>query len=507
MGKYLVGIDAGTTGCKTCVFDFDGNLLGSNYQEYPCYYPNPGWVEQKAEDMLPRVFDCCKQAIADSGVDPTEIVAMGLSSQGSTIGLIGEDDQLLCDFIIWQDLRAGQEEIDEISKSVSPDEYYAITGAQSGNVIFSLPKLVWLKNHRPDLWEKTKIFSTHQDYFLKQFGADGYYTDLSSSSREATGDVDHHDWSQKIHDILGIRPDQRAVLTKDPGHIVGHISPEISQKTGLPVGCNICVGAHDQNCCHFGGGLLNEGEAVMVIGTFGACFVAADKPIRDPLKRLIVKSNHGVGNWTIEATSVTAASSFRWYRDTFCDLEKAAGITCKEDPYNLITRQMEDVPIGARGVTFLPFLQGASGARQNYNARGTLLGMDLGTTKDCVARAVLEGICYEMYDIVRSEEAAGITVNTIRLTGGAAKSPFWCQMLADVMGKTIELLQTSETGCLGAALYAGVGSGVYSDCREAVQRAVKISGHYDPDPEKFQPYQQAFARWCQAYDALNGQFY
>ncbi len=507
MGNYLVGIDAGTTGCKTCVFDFDGALIGSDYREYPCYYPKPGYVEQKSEDMLPALFDCCKQAIKNSGVDKNDIIAMGLSSQGSTIGLVGEDDKLLRDFVIWQDLRATQKEVDEISLSISPDEYYAITGAQSGNVIFSLPKLVWLKNHEPKNWAKTKIFSTHQDYFLKQFGADGYYTDLSSASREATADVDNHAWSRRVHDMLGIREDQRAALITEPGKIVGRINADIAAKTGLPVGCNICMGAHDQNCGHFGGGLLDEGEAVMVIGTFGACFVAANKPIRDPQKRLIVKGNHGVGNWTIEATSVTAASSFRWYRDTFCDVEKAAGKLQGEDPYNLITGQMENVPIGANGVIFLPFLQGASGGRQNYNARGTMLGMSLGTTKQEIARSVLEGICYEMYDIVRSEEAAGIEVNTIRLTGGAAKSPFWCQMLADVMGKTFQLLQTSETGCLGAALYAGVGSGVYPDCREAVKRAVKISKEYRPNSSKFDQYQEVFRRWCAAYDALNGRFY
>lgn len=507
MGKYLVGIDAGTTGCKTCIFDFDGNLIGSDYREYPCYYPAPGYVEQKSEDLLPSLFACCKQAILNSGVDKKEIVAMGLSSQGSTVGLIGEDGKLLRDFVIWQDIRATEEEVADIAKIVSPDEYYNITGAQNENVIFSLPKLMWLKKYEPENWAKTKIFSTHQDYFLKEFGADDYYTDLSSASREATADVDNHTWSKRIHDVLGIREDQRAILVTEPGKIVGHIGPEIAELTGLPVGCNICMGAHDQNCCHFGGGLLDEGEAVMVIGTFGACFVAADKPIRDPEKRLIVKGNHGVGNWTIEATSVTAASSFRWYRDVFCDLEKTMAEVVGEDPYNLITKQMHDVPIGANDVTFLPFLQGASGGRQNYKARGTLLGMSLGTTKADVARSVLEGICYEMYDIVRSEEAAGIKVNTIRLTGGAAKSPFWCQMLADVMGKTIQLLQTSETGCLGAALYAGVGSGIYADCREAVGRAVKLCGEYKPDPAKFDAYQEAFKRWCDAYEALDGVFY
>ena len=147
---------------------------------------------------------------------------------------------------------------------------------------FSIAKLVWLKNHEPENWAKTALFSTHEDYFLKQFGADGYYTDLSSSSREGCGDVNNHDWSEKINNLVGIPMSKRAKVVKEPGKVVGHISKEISEKTGLPVGCNICMGAHDQNCNTFGCGGIDDGTAVMVIGTFGSCFVISDKPIRDP---------------------------------------------------------------------------------------------------------------------------------------------------------------------------------------------------------------------------------
>ncbi|MGI6193660.1 MAG: FGGY-family carbohydrate kinase, partial [Christensenellales bacterium] len=174
-----------------------------------------------------------------------------------------------------------------------------------------------------------------------------------------------------------------------------------------------------------------------------------------------------------------------------------------KDPYSIMTEDMDanSVP-GSNGIIFLPFLQGAAGARTNPNAKGTFLGMSLGTTKADMARAVLEGICFEMYDIVRAEEAAGINAKTIRLTGGASKSPFWCQMLADIMQKPVQLLQTSETGCLGAALYAGIGSGIYKDAHDAVNRAVKITREFTPDPSKAEAYQKAFERWCEAYEAL-----
>ena len=508
MGKYLVGIDEGTTGCKTCIFDFEGNIVGTDYREYPCYYPGPGMVEQKSEDITPALFASCKDAIKGSGIDPKEIVALGLSSQAGPVGLINEKGEMLRDWIGWQDVRAQKKECDEILSKISHDEYYNITGDPLGFTL-EAARLIWLKNNEPEAYKGAWLICTMQDYFLKQFGADGYYTDLSSASRASSCDVNNNCWSKKmIEDVYEMRMDQRAELTTECGRVVGHIDEEHSKLTGLPVGCNICVGAHDQNCCTFGGGGVDDGTAVMVIGTFGSCFVVSDTPIRDPAKKLIVKGNHGVGNWTIEAFSNTAASSFRWYRDTFGDFEKEQGAKSGEDPYTIMTNAMdkESAP-GSNGVTFLPFLQGAAGARGNANAKGTFLGMSLGTKKADMARSVLEGICFEMADIVYAEEAADIAVKAIRLTGGAAKSPFWCQMLADILQKPILLLQTSETGCLGAALYAGIGSGVYKDPHDAIGRAVKVTKQFDPNPANAAAYKEAYDRWVEAYDALNGRFY
>lgn len=508
MGKYLVGIDEGTTGCKTCIFTFDGQIVGTDYREYPCYYPGPGMVEQKSEDITPALFASCKAAIEGSGIDPKEIVALGLSSQAGPLGILDENGDMIRDWIGWQDVRAQKKECDEILSKISHDDYYAITGDPLGFTL-TAARMIWLKNNEPENWKKAAYVIDMQEYFLKQFGAEGYYTDLSTASRNSCCDVNNHRWSKRmIEDVFEMRMDQRAELTTDCGRVVGHIGPEISALTGLPVGCNICVGAHDQNCCSFGGGAINDGEAVMVIGTFGSCFVVSDTPIRDPAKKLIVKGNHGVGNWTIEAFSNTAASSFRWYRDVFGDYEKHLSGQNGKDPYSIMTEDMDknSVP-GSNGVTFLPFLQGAAGARGNANAKGTFLGMSLGSTKSDMARSVLEGICFEMYDIVRAEEAADIAVKAVRLTGGASKSPFWCQMLADIMQKPVQLLQTSETGCLGAALYAGIGSGIYKDPQAAVSQAVKITSEFTPDPSKAAAYAEAFDRWTEAYEALNGRFY
>ena len=281
MGKYLVGMDAGTTGCKVCVFDLEGNLIGSDYREYPCYYPNEGWVEQIPEDMTPALFKTCKEAIRKAQVDPKDIMAVGLSSQGSVIGLLDEEGELIRPFVGWQDLRGSEEEIKWITDQIPREEYYQLTGDPLG-MCFSIAKLVWLKHHEPENWNKTAMFSTHQDYFLKQLGADGYYTDFSSASREGMMDINNKCWSKRMHDMLGIPLEKRAELVDEPGKVVGHIPKDVAELTGLAEGTPICVGAHDQNCNTFGSGGVDDGTAVVVMGTFGSCFIVSDEPIRDP---------------------------------------------------------------------------------------------------------------------------------------------------------------------------------------------------------------------------------
>ncbi len=498
--KYLVGIDAGTTGCKSVVFDLEGTVLGEDYREYPCHYPQSGWVEQRYEEIIPPLIDSCLAAVLTSGVESDDIEAVAFSTQAPLLSAVGANNELLTSFISWQDLR-GAPYIEQIRSSLGAEAVYQETGDPIGTNT-AAPKWMWLRDNRPDLWERTEWFLSEQEFLLKEWGAEEYWTDLSSASREGMLNVKTKEWSQPLHDLVGIPLSKRARIAHEPGKVVGTIDPDIARRAGLPLDTKLCVGAHDQNCCTFGGGAVRPGDCVMVMGTFGSCFVVMAEPKLDPERTLIVKPNHGMDSWTIEAFSNTSASSFRWYRDTFCHLEVAAGNVVGHDPYNLITSEAEDSPIGANGVTFLPFLGGASGARQNPRARANFSGMSLATTKKDIVRAVLEGICFEMKDIVRAQLAAGIEVETVRLVGGAAKSPFWSQMLADILGLPIEILATQEAGCLGAAMYAGVGTGLFESCDAAAQRAVKVVRCYEPNPAHAEAYDDAFSRFVELYEGV-----
>ena len=504
--KYIVGIDEGTTGTKSCVFDTDGNLIASNYKEYPSFYPKPGYVEQDVNMITKALFATCKEAIAKSGVNANDIIAVSISAQGSACILVDKDGKPARNRMIgWQDLR-NLEVADIIKSRISNEEHYEIDGSTIGS--FNTGVSVWVQENEPEVWAKVARVCTNEDYFLHELGADDYYCDLASTHRISMLDVNKGCWDETLVKAYGMQDVELPVVCAEPGKIIGEIKAEVSAKTGLPVGCKICLGAQDLNCAPLGVGAVTGEVCSMVLGTFGGAYIVVDEPVRDPNRNIIIKPNHGMGNWQLEGFAHTAASAFRWFRDTMCHLEVAAGDLIDDDPYNLMTRLASQSEPGSNGVTALTCLQGSHGRKNNGNARGTFLGMSLATTKADLAHAVLEGICYEMYDVLlMEEEFAGDPVKSIRLTGGAAKSQFWCQMIADVTNRPVEIAAVTENGALGAALYAAVGMGLYKDCIEAAEKCVRIKQTFVPNPEAVEEYKKAYALWNEAFDTLNGTFY
>ncbi|MDR1215002.1 MAG: carbohydrate kinase [Propionibacteriaceae bacterium] len=512
MGHYLVGLDEGTTGCKTCVFDLAGNLIGSDYREYSCvYFPDkPGFVEQSDAEITPALYASVKAAIAKSGVDASEIIAIGLSSQGAVIGLVDDQGQAIGNFISWQDVR-GVSMFGQMEQLMTPRQFYDITGWDMHHPLNPVAKHVWLQKHEPDLYERAARFVTNQEFFLHQFGADGWFSDSSSICREGLAQADVHDYSPTIFEVFGMDPSKRGERVPH-GTVVGQITPTLAELTGLPVGCAVCVGAMDQDCSSYGCGLIRQGDTTIVMGTFGACYICSDQPIRDPEdSMLMVKSHtyfeHGPNTWTIEGSSPASASSYRWFRDNLAQLEVAAGRSTGLDPYDMINAQIARSTPGANGVTFLPFLQGRAGGTVGPNAKATLAGMRMSTSRDDMARAVMEGICYEQKEVLLAQSKSGLKVGDIRLTGGAAKSPLWVQMQADIYQRPVTVLSTTENGCLGAALFAGVGTGTYKDAYEAVDNAVQMATTYEPDPKLAGPYEEAYERFEGAYQGLTSTIY
>lgn len=503
--KYLVGIDEGTGGCKTCVFDENGNLISSSSREYYSYYPQPGYVEQDINEIKLNVFQSCQDAINKSGINPEDIVGVSHSNQGITMVLLDEAENPVRERTIgWQDVRHTQL-LSDLKTTIDNEKHYELSGMSFGS--YNIAILNWLQKEESRNWKKVNRICSHQDYFLRQLGADDYYIDEGSANFLSMLDVKTNEWSEELTKIYNINRDQLPKVVHEPGKVVGYVSESVSTETNLPVGCPVCLGGLDTNCCSLAVGAREEGTQVLIVGTAGVSIVISDKLIFDPNRRVTVRSNPGFGNWQMYIMTNTAASSFRWFRDELCGMEVATSQLMVIDPYDIITSIAKNSKPGSNGLTAMTCLQGSHGRRKNENARGTILGISLATKKSDIARAILEGICFEMYDISLLNESVGAKIDKVRLAGGVTKSPMWCQMFADILQKPVELSQATELGSLGAAMCAGIGAGLFKDCDDAIDKCVHVVKTYVPNTNNFEMYQKAFDRWNSAYNSVIELYY
>ena len=503
--KYLMGVDEGPTGCKAILFSEDGSPIASTSREYPSYYPNPGWVEQDINEIKTAVFECIRETIVKSKVDPENIVGISHSNQGITMVLLDENEEPVFEHTIgWQDLRY-VDMLPELTKEVDLEEYLQISGMQFGT--YNVPVLRWLQKHEPEKWAKVKRICSHQDWFLRQYGADGFYIDEGCTNFLSMARMSDNEWDERLMKIYNVTVDMLPTVLHTPGKVVGTVTEEVSKATGLPITCKVCLGNLDTNCCAIGGGADEVGTQLLIMGTAGVSIFVTDKDKLDPNGRITVRTNPGFGNWQNYIMTNTGASAFRWFRDAICSMEVATSQLMGTDPYDIITTIASHSKPGANGVIALTCIQGSHTRKKNENARGSFFGINLGTTKADLAEAILEGICYEMKDIMAMNQELSGEVKHIRLCGGVAKSPMWCQMFADILDKPVELTEVSELGALGAAMCAGIGAGLFADCKDAVKKCVKITKVYKPDARKREEYQKAFDRWERYYNICNDEIY
>ena len=500
MSKYFVGIDEGTTGCKVCLIDEAANPVSISSREYPCYYPHPGWVEQDIDEIKRSIFSACREAIVKSNIDPKEIEGVSHSNQGITMVLLDEHDKPVQPRMIgWQDLRHA-EMLDEIKSGVDLDNFWRLSGMEF--CTYNTPVLLWIQKKRPDVWRRVRRICSHQDYFLRQYGARGYYIDEGSANMLGMARADNTEWDGELLKAYGVKEEMLPEVNHQPGRVLGLVTPEVSRETGLPVGCRVCQGNLDMNSCTLGAGGCEPGMEVLVMGTAGVSILISNEFKMDPNRRLTIRSNPGIGNWQYMIMTNTGASAFRWFRDAICSMEVATGKIIGSDPYDLITAAASQSQPGSNGVVALTCIQGAHTRKKNEKARGGFLGISLGTTKGDLAQAILEGICFEMRDILDMKTELAGPINKIRLGGGVAKSQMWCQMFADILGKSVEVAEVQEMGCLGAAMCAAIGAGAFRDSMDAIKKCVRVKRTYTPNVHLRSAYEEAFLRWKKVY-AIN----
>lgn len=497
--NYLVGIDVGTTGTKTIIFDLNGQIVGSGYKEYTCYYPKPNWVEQDTDELIQAVFDTNRQALADAKIHPSEILSIAASSQRACCVFVDRNDKPL-KMISWQDNRT-MEEVEEISSVIGNSRYYQITGMPNATT-WGLAKVLYVRKKEPELWAKTKKHVPLQDVILKALGSDDYYTDEAGVALTGVWDTDNLKWSDEIIDLFGI---DRTMFGKvlPSGTKVGGISRQAAERSGFLEGTPICVGIGDQNSAALGAGVVHPGMLSISLGTGGMAVAFLDRKYRDPAEKTIVCNHAITGKWQFEGLQNGAAGVLRWFRDEIAALEKKEAQDSGSDVYQKLSSMAASAPVGSKGLLCMPYLAAAASPRWNLNARGMFVGLTFSHDRACMARSVMEGIALEQKDIIHGIRSNNIRLDKARIIGGATKSEVWNQIQADVYGIQTETLQVKDAGSLGAAICAAVGVGIFKDLAEGADSLAKPDKTYEPIAQNAAIYEELYGIYCDIYSALD----
>jgi sugar (pentulose or hexulose) kinase len=497
---YLAGIDIGTTGAKAIIFDAAGGPVASAYNEYPCTYPHPNWVEQDADLVVDATFRSVQEAVRKSAVPPAEIVSVSISAQRCCGIFLGAAGEMLRPMISWQDNRTPAE-VKEIAEKTDAGAYYRITGFPNSTT-WLLSKMMWVRANEPRVWEKTRRVVQMHDYFLRALGVDSFFVDLNDAGFFGCFDTVKLRWDEGLLRTFGISRDLLPTPAASAS-AAGKVSAAAAERCGLRPGTPISVGAGDQSAGSLGAGVIRPGLLSISMGTAGAVNAFLAEPFRDPNGRMMVTNHTIKGRWLLEGYQAAAAGVYRWFRDELGQAEKAAAEQAGTDAFDLINNLAAAVPAGSRGLVFLPYFASAATPRYNSDARGVMAGLTFAHDRGCLARAFMEGITLDMMDMIQAMRGAGVEVQRVRILGGPTRSELWNQIQADVYGVSVQTLKVPDATVLGAAILGAVGAGIFNSIEEGVDQMVGIGRTYEPDPRNVEVYRELYATYCRMYDALD----
>ena len=491
----LMGLDIGTTGTKAIVFDLEGSILSSGYEEYHLSSPQPGWLELDPEEVWQCVVKAVRKATAGAA-DPVQ--ALGISCLGEAAVPVAKDGAILHKTIVGFDNRA-LPMCDKWLSENDPKEIMSITGMPP-NQMYTAIKLMWLKANRPDVYSRIWKFLCYEEYAMFRMGLTPT-TDYSVAGRTMAFDVRKKRWSEKVCDLAGV--DVAMFAEAQPsGTVAGELGEKAAEQLGLPKGCKVVTGGHDQPAGALGAGVIDKGVAIDATGTVECFALAFAEPV---LNDVMLENNfccycHVVpGLYITLGFNLTGGSLLKWFRDTLAGDEKRVAEKRGVDVYDVLMEEMVDEPTD---IFVLPHFTMTGTPHMDADPTGAVVGLSLGTTREELVKAVVEGITYEMKLNMALLRDAGIEIGELRAIGGGAKSARWLQLKADMFNTKVVKLSVSEAACLGVAMAAGVANRDYASFREAVERVVRPERAYHPDPSRAQVYEHKLVQYRSLYPML-----
>ena len=501
MTKYVASLDIGTTGTRCLIFTTEGKEIAHDYKEWESFYPSPVMVEQNAEGWWQAVRKTIFNAIRRANINNEDILSVAITNQRETIVPVDKEGNSLANAIVWQDRRTSKE-CSWIKEHIGEDKIYSTTGLTI-DPYFSGSKIMWFKNQKPEIYNKTHKFVLVHDYIAHKLTGK-FVTDHSNASRTMLFDINTCKWSDSIANEMGIDLDKMPDAIES-GKEIGSI---YSSETGFSTKTKVISGAGDQQCAALGVGVVKPGRMKCTTGTGSFILAYLDKPTFDPKKRVLCSCAAVPGTWVQEASIFTSGAALRWFRDNVGSAESIQAFIhqCKGqnvDPYDLMTEQAALSPVGANGLLMIPHLIGAGAPHWNPEARGVMFGLALGHKTGDIYRAVMEGVAMEVKKNVNVFADLGLKPKDLRITGGGSRSDLWNQIMADVLGLKCGRGDLEESTAVGAAILATYGVGEYKDIARAADEMANITNIWEPTSENTMKYNKLFSISEKLYECIN----
>lgn len=498
---YVIGVDCGTSGTKTVLFDEKGKVIASHTIEYPMYQPKNGYAEQDPADWANAMLDTVKAVMAKSGVSANDVVGVGISGQMHGLVMLDGDGNVLRKSIIWCDQRT-EAEVEQMNRLIGREKLIEIT-ANPALTGWTAAKILWVKNNEPEIYEKCRHILLPKDY-LRYILTGEFATEVSDASGMQLLDVPNRCWSKEICDALGI---DMSMLAKvyESCEVTGELTAKAAALTGLKAGTIVVGGAGDNAAAAIGTGVAEDGKAFTTIGTSGVVFAHTSDIAIDPKGRVHTCCAAVPNTWHVMGVTQGAGLSLKWFRDNFCEAEKETAKYMGVDEYYLMDKEAMTVPVGAERLLYLPYLMGERTPHLDPNARGMFFGLSAMHTKKHMLRAVLEGVSYSLRDCVEVFREMNINVSDMMACGGGGSSPLWRSMLADLYNCPVKTVASKEGPALGVALLALTGAGVYSSVPEACSAVVSVDKIQQPDEANVPIYESYYQLYREIYPAIKAQ--
>ena len=500
--RYVIGIDLGTSGTKTVLFDERGGIIASSLVEYPMAQPQNGWAEQDPADWWNASVSTIREVVEKGGIDAKEIVGLGISGQMHGLVMLDEKNDVIRPSIIWCDQRTAKE-CEEIEARVGKERLIEIT-ANPALTGFTASKILWVRNNEPENYAKCAHILLPKDYVRFMLTGE-YATEVSDASGMQLLDIGARQWSDEVLAKLEIDKNLLGKVYESP-EITGYITEEAAKLTGLAVGTLVVGGAGDNAAAAIGTGTVNDGDAFTTIGTSGVVFARTKEMAIDPKGRVHTFCCAVPGEWHVMGVTQGAGLSLKWFRDNFCadiiENAKANG----ENPYKVMDEMAENAGISARKLLFLPYLMGERTPHLDPNARGAFFGLSAIHDRGDMIRAIMEGVSYSLNDCLTVLGEMGVRPENMLACGGGGTSALWRQMLADIYGMNVSTVDSKEAPALGVAILAMVGAGIYASVSEACEKILRLKTTTAPVPANGERYAKVYEIYRALYPQLKAQY-